>query len=431
MNKSTNTASTTYNYSDFGQKFNKETGISQLMDDLGTANASEETIYMLGGGNPAQIPEAQQLFRDAMMDIMATPRRFERITSSYDSPQGDNVFIDKLCKYLNDSYDWKLTPKNIALTNGSQASFFALFNLFAGTSENRESHKQILLPLTPEYIGYKDIGLSDNMFTSFRPLIEDLGDDFFKYRIDIEQITDFDNIGAICTSRPTNPTGNVLTDNEVRALDALARKNNVPLIIDGAYGTPFPNIIFTDATPFWNDNIILCLSLSKLGLPGVRTGIIIANEEVIQLASKINAIYNLAVGSVGPAIASQLLDNNSFDHISNNVVKPFYKNKVNETIALIKQHFVDIPVKIHQPEGAIFLWLWFPDLPISSKALYEKLKLQGVYVIAGEHFFPGLNDDDWQHQYECIRLSYAGDTQTVDTALQIIAKTVGEIYQNQ
>lgn len=49
-------------------------------------------------------------------------------------------------------------------------------------------------------------------------------------------------------SRPTNPTGNVITDEELIKLDALAHQHGVPLVIDNAYGVPFPGIIFSDAS---------------------------------------------------------------------------------------------------------------------------------------------------------------------------------------
>ncbi len=45
--------------------------------------------------------------------------------------------------------------------------------------------------------------------------------------------------GMICVSRPTNPTGNVITDEELIKLDALANQHGVPLVIDNAYGVPF------------------------------------------------------------------------------------------------------------------------------------------------------------------------------------------------
>ncbi|WP_164088299.1 aminotransferase class I/II-fold pyridoxal phosphate-dependent enzyme, partial [Stenotrophomonas maltophilia] len=69
--------------------------------------------------------------------------------------------------------------------------------------------------------------------------------------------------------------------------------HDIPLIIDNAYGVPFPGIIFSQATPHWNDNTILCMSLSKLGLPGARCGIIIANEELITAITNVNGIISL------------------------------------------------------------------------------------------------------------------------------------------
>jgi len=37
----------------------------------------------------------------------------------------------------------------------------------------------------------------------------------------------------------------------------------------------------------------------------------------------------------------------------------------------------------------MFLWLWFPDLPISSLELYKRLKARGVLVVSG-HYFSGV-----------------------------------------
>ncbi|WP_431197491.1 aminotransferase class I/II-fold pyridoxal phosphate-dependent enzyme, partial [Streptococcus pneumoniae] len=70
----------------------------------------------------------------------------------------------------------------------------------------------------------------------------------------------------MCCSRPTNPTGNVLTDGEMTHLKQLAKKHGIPLIIDNAYGAPFPSIIHTSTTLEWDDETILCFSLSKIGL---------------------------------------------------------------------------------------------------------------------------------------------------------------------
>ena len=69
---------------------------------------------------------------------------------------------------------------------------------------------------------------------------------------------------------------------------------------------PFPNIIFEPVPPLWDEHIILCLSLSKLGLPGARTGIIIAAEQTIQAITNANAILNLAPGKLWPDLDDRI-----------------------------------------------------------------------------------------------------------------------------
>jgi valine--pyruvate aminotransferase len=239
-----------------------------------------------------------------------------------------------------------------------------------------------------------------------------------------------DSIGAICVSRPTNPTGNVLTDGEISKLSALAARNDIPLIVDDAYGAPFPNIIFSAATPTWDDNTILCLSLSKLGLPGVRTGIIVANRDVVRALSSMAAIMNLAPGSFGPGLVLDLVKSREIISLSNEVIRPYYRWRVQEAIEWIREAMAGYPLYVHKPEGAIFLWLWFPGLPITSQELYQRLKARGVLVIAGQHFFPGL-EGDWRHRYECIRVTYSQNPEDVEAGLGIIAEEVIRAFDKQ
>lgn len=413
--------------SSFGQSFTRKTGIVDLMEDFGHSYQSPHPVYMLGGGNPAQIPQMQQRFRQEMMNLLDDGNSFERMIGNYDVPQGESEFIDNLARLLKRKYGWPLSSKNIALTNGSQSSFFALFNAFGGEYQDG-SFKQILLPLAPEYIGYTDIATNRSLFRSTRPSIEFRDSDYFKYRVDFDALPELSGISAICVSRPTNPTGNVITDNELNTLSKIAKQQDIPLIIDGAYGIPFPGIIFNDANVIWDEHIILCFSLSKLGLPGVRTGIVIGNEEAIEMISHLNAIYHLAIGSTGPVLVNSLMKSGEILELSQDVIKPYYYRRMREAVGWVKHYMRDLPVLVHQPEGAIFLWLWFQNLPISTLELYRRLKSKGIFVIAGEHFFPGLEADDWQHKHECIRLSYAGNPEVVESGIELIARELQSVY---
>ncbi|NQZ67651.1 MAG: aminotransferase class I/II-fold pyridoxal phosphate-dependent enzyme, partial [Lentisphaeria bacterium] len=259
---------------DFQNRSRSRSGISQLMDDLGKAMSGSTDMLMLGGGNPAHIPEVQNYIREALERILATEGRFEQMIGNYDTPMGITAFRVAIAELFSNEYGWPITEKNIVLTNGSQSAFFALFNILAGDD------KHILLPITPEYIGYADQGLRDDLFIGNKPEIEHLDNQQFKYHVDFETLSLDDSFSAICSSRPTNPTANVLSNAEMTGLLDLAEKHDIPFIIDNAYGTPFPNIIYTEADPFWHKNSIVCMSLSKFGLPSVRTGIVIADESL-------------------------------------------------------------------------------------------------------------------------------------------------------
>ncbi|CAH0990969.1 Valine--pyruvate aminotransferase [Sinobacterium norvegicum] len=413
----------------FGQKFATNSGIVDLMADLGSAlNENPEMIFM-GGGNPARLEQLDTVFAKRLQTLVEDDEKRHSLLGIYQSPQGELEFRQQISTLLSDQLGWPINSDNIAISNGSQSAFFVLYNMFAGEMPDG-SHKTIHLPLAPEYIGYSEIGLSENFFSATRPKIDLLDDDLFKYRVDFNELHIDDGVAALCVSRPTNPTGNVLTDNEIEQLDRIAKDQDIPLIIDGAYGLPFPNILFTEAKPHWNDNTIVVLSLSKLGLPGVRTGIIVAKEEIVKAYANANTVLSLACGNLGPAIAGELFESGEVLSLSQTVVKPFYQQQALQTVDWFRTALKGLPFRIHKPEGAIFLWLWFEGLPISSQALYQRLKQRGVLIVPGHNFFPGL-DEQWQHKNECIRVSYAQSASVVKQGVDIIADEVRKAFADK
>jgi len=411
----------------FGERFTRKTGALELMDDLGRAMSGEAREHMLGGGNPAKIPAVQALLGRRLKSIAAEPAALERMLSNYAHPKGELGFRRALAALLARELGWAVTADNIALTAGSQSAFFMLFNLFGGRAADG-TLRRVLLPMTPEYVGYADVGLASGMFAARRPAIEELGDGLFKYRLDVAAPAFADDIAAVCVSRPTNPTGNVLTDGEMDAIDALCRERGLPFIVDSAYGAPFPGILFVDAASRWNENVIYCLSLSKLGLPGARTGIVVAAEAVIEALTRMTAVLSLAVGSVGPVIAQPLVESGEILSLGRQEIMPFYRDKALRAVEWLRTELAGLPFRIHKPEGAFFLWLWFPGLPITSAELYARLKEAGVFVLSGHYFFPGLPDDGWRHRHECLRLSYAQDDTVVREGIRIIGRELRRVF---
>jgi valine--pyruvate aminotransferase len=420
-----------YQFSQFGQHLGCGSGIGELMDDLGHALASgSPDLKMLGGGQPARIPEMNAVWRRRLEELMAEMGGLERALTTYDPPGGNPYFLQAIATLFRETFGWDLGPENIGVTSGGQTAFYFLFNLLAGPMPDG-TRRKILLPLVPEYIGYANQGSSGNLFRAVTPLIEKTGPHEFKYRVDFDQLEITPDIAAICASRPTNPTGNVLTDEEIARLSAIAKEHDIPLIIDNAYGAPFPGIIFADATPFWEPHVILTFSLSKLGLPGTRTGIVVGPPEIIRALSSMSAIAGLSNPNIGQQITLPLIKSHEILRLSREIIRPFYQEKCQlARQAAVDAFGEDIDWFMHRSEGALFLWFWFPGLPITSQELYERLKKREVLVIPGQHFFFGHDDESWPHRHECIRVSYAMDEAVVRDGLKIIAEEVRNACDN-
>lgn len=427
-------------FSDFGSRFTGGTGTGSLMTDLArlpALPAGHAGVCRLGGGNPAAIPAAMQKYRAAMSDLAADQRQFEAALGRYSSPQGDLGFIEALCEMMVNRHGFDIKPANVLLTNGSQNGFAQLFNLFGGPADSGASRNKVLLPLAPEYIGYGDLAFGDDFFISRRPSISNIGRSRFKYGLQMDGLHELDlgadaRLGAICVSRPSNPTGNVLTDSEIDTLIALAEHRDVPLIIDNAYGAPFPDIIHVPAAIPRSPRAVLSMSLSKLGLPGARTGILVAHEDIIAALVEMNAVLNLAPGSIAPAMIAPLLGTGELERLCVEHIRPWYQQRAQQALQQFDSEFADLPVRAHVHEGSIFLWLWFENLPISSHELYQGLYRDGVVVVSGHHFFPGLVDDPeqpWQHRHECLRVSFAGNEDEVIRGLATIAVHARRAYE--
>jgi valine--pyruvate aminotransferase len=259
------------------------------------------------------------------------------------------------------------------------------------------------------------------MFRAWRPEIESHGADTFKYRLVFGDITP--DIAALCISRPTNPSSNVITDPELSTLSRLAAESGARLIIDHAYGQPFPGVMFTHVQPpAWEEHIIHTFSLSKLGLPTTRTGIVVAEPGIIGRIARMNAQVVLATSTIGQTITGPLFASGELTRLCTEVVQPFYRQRSEAALTALRESFAGYQhYRVHECEGAFFLWLWLPELPVTDLELYARLKRRGLLVVPGSYFFPGLQTP-WDHTSQCIRLTYSADPAAVRRGMAILGE---------
>jgi valine--pyruvate aminotransferase len=161
----------------------------------------------------------------------------------------------------------------------------------------------------------------------------------------------------------------------------------------------------------------------------VRTGIVIADEQIVAAIAGMNAVISLTPGSLGAVLTLDMIKSGKIMDISQGLIKPHYQRKAEWAVAQLQAEMNGLDYYIHKPEGAFFLWLWFKGLPITSQELYERLKQRKVIVVPGEYFFPGIQGA-WPHKYECIRMNYAQDESIVKEGIAIIAEEIKRAYDS-
>ncbi|KAM3115756.1 valine--pyruvate transaminase [Phormidesmis sp. 146-33] len=416
--------------SQFGTDMSRLSGVRAIMKDIieTLRSGNGRDFINLSAGNPVILPEVEQLWRDCTLELLDSAE-YGEVVCRYGASQGYQPLIDAVVNDFNQRYGLQLTEKNILITPGSQSLYFYAANAFGGYTSTGEL-RQIVLPLSPDYTGYGGVTLTPEALIAYKPELEiDQTTHRFKYRPDFSQLQITESTGCVIFSRPCNPTGNVLSNDEVHKIAALAATQDVPVLIDSAYAPPFPALNFTDMTPMFGGNVLHCMSLSKAGLPGERIGIAIGNTSLIQTLECFQTNMCIHSPRYGQAIAARAIRSGRLAEISEKIIRPFYQQKIGIVEETLDRFMPQtLPWFLHRGEGAIFAWLWLKDLPISDWEFYQQLKQVGVIVVPGSTFFPGLRQE-WAHKEQCLRISLTGTDQELETAMQRLSQLAAQVYQ--
>jgi valine--pyruvate aminotransferase len=416
------------NLSDFGHKMNGANNIQSMFDEMTSVAGRKKVVAMFGGGNPALIPGVVDVYAERMRRLFSSSESAGEAVGRYDNPRGNAEFLEAFVAFMNRHYHLGISEENVVVTTGSQSGYFILFNILAGKAGRL--HKQILFPSIPEYIGYFDQGIEPELFASARPAVVKLGDHGFVYRVNFDSLRIDESIAAMCLSRPTNPTGNVLTDAQLRQLSDLAAEHNIPLLIDNAYGLPFPNILTMGTKLEWDGHNVLSFSLSKIGLPGLRVGIFVGPADLMKVVSKANGAICESAPGVGQRLVKSMLEDDSIVDVSNKLIRPYYLERAAKAQKLIARHFPpNLPWRLHTHHGGFFFWLWLEGAKMTSRQIHNYLLEREVIVVPGDHFFIGHDAKYWPHTQECLRINFARPDKELEAGIPILAEAITRAYE--
>ena len=110
----------------------------------------------------------------------------------------------------------------------------------------------------------------------------------------------------ICINNPNNPTGTVLSYDEINLLLNVASKNNAYIFADEAYrGLPYTKS-FTD---IYEKSIVTGSMSKSYSLAGIRLGWICADENFIDKVNKNRQYNTISISAIDDAVATLALNN--------------------------------------------------------------------------------------------------------------------------
>ncbi len=238
-------------------------------------------------------------------------------------------------------------PNNIVVSNGGK---HAIFNTLISILDQND---EVLIP-APYWTTYPEAvkitgGVPKIVTTSF----ED------NFKVTVEQLNEnlTEKTKALVWVSPSNPTGVVYTKKEAELIYEWAFKNNIWIISDELYEhlvyegekTPSPAIY----DPNFKNTIVINGVAKAYSMTGWRVGWIIGNEEVINIAKKIQSHATSNVANLSQIAATSALKNGLDE--TNKMKEAFDKRRI-----LALDIFDSLKnVKISKPNGAFYL---FPDI---------------------------------------------------------------------
>ncbi|WP_185870676.1 histidinol-phosphate transaminase [Blattabacterium cuenoti] len=292
--------------------------------------------------------EKDFIFLDANENSFGSPLSFSNSYNRYPDPFQMEL-KEKISKIKN------VFSSKIFLGNGSDEIIDLIYRIF---SRPKIDHS-IIFP--PTYGMYEVIGKIHGVDVVKIFLTKE------EYQLNLKKIenviTQYSKIIFICS--PNNPTGN---DIKKKDIQNIIKKFTGIVVLDEAY------IDFSDQESFSLEidqypNLIILQTLSKSwGLAGLRIGIAITSEEIIQWMNKIKYPYN--VSQISQKIAIQALDNKDlfFYHLKNILSERKYMEESLKKISIIERVY---------PSSSNFLLV---KITKYSKNLYRYLIENNIIV---------------------------------------------------
>ncbi len=382
-------------YKDLSKRTEKIEGspirrIARLLEKAG----EKESIISFGGGAPSLAPS-----QDSMNYLAEKMKEEPQKSTIYCSTPGTLKTRKAITDIIEEEEDIKIDPeKEITLTHGGTQGLYATLQTIINPGQE-------VIIQDPEYVGYpQTIKLAGGKIKRLKTTWQE---DFQMTPEKINEAITKDT-EVIMIISPDNPTGRMLTNENLKGIVEIVEDEDLWLITDDIY----KDITYGDAE-FINsrkygarENTITCNSFSKTGsIPGMRIGYTYGPEHFIKNITQLLQYEALCINHTSQIFLQHFLRERGKykrKYIKENVL-PTYKHRKN----IMKQ---ELEKKLPEagftdPEGAFYFFVdlsnymeGFKDEEELSDSLYEE---EEIVVIPGGYF----GDEGKNH----IRLTFVSE----------------------
>ena len=298
---------------------------------------------------------------------------------------------EAISEHYLETYGVSVDPDKIVISSGTSPAMFVMFSVLL------EKGDQVIIS-DPHYACYPNY----IRFVQGEPAtISVYEEDGFQYRPEAIQEKITDKTKAIFINSPSNPTGNLLSKNRMKAIAALSSEPDAPYIIsDEIYhglvyeGKEHSILEFTDKAFVFN-------GFSKLyAMTGLRLGYMIAPKDFIRPIQKVQQNFFISANAMVQVAGIAALKESGDDVIR---MKKTYNERRKYMIRRLKEMGLGITV---EPTGAFYVFANAKHISNDSyKLAFDILEKAHVGVAPGIDF--GKNGEGY------LRFSYATSMENI------------------
>lgn len=370
-------------------------GIRKFFDLL----SSVEGVISLGVGEPDFVTPWH--IREA------ATRSLERGYTMYTSNYGMLELRQELAKYLEHHYGVSYQPEReilvtVGVSEGLDLAVRAILN----------PGDEVIIP-DPWYVSYPPCVILAGGTPVFVPLSKQ--NNFVLKAEDVEPLIN-KQTKAILIGYPSNPTGAVMSREELAGIAKLAQKYNLLVISDEIYARLVYGVEHTcfASLPGVKEQTILLGGFSKaFAMTGWRIGYIAANEQLIEAMLKIHQYTMLCVPTMSQMAAIEALRSGEDDVAK--MVKEYDRRR-----RFIVRKLNEIGLPCFEPKGAFYAFPSIEATGMSSEEFAERLLMEErVAVVPGSAF--GQCGEGF------IRCCYATSLANIEEALKRMERFVKKV----